>query len=409
MTEFQNEIDMCLKTPEKQIESKEFTLKKDGIKYRIKIGKTRDKIFLTYLNYEMKSNLDDLIKTSKLFSICKSIDEVYEFILNLFSRNKVIIKEINTNKFLKLNFSIYSNIKCIEEKIEINMNYNRNSKYHIINELYHKCNNLQQNLNTMQEDNIKIKEQLKLVLEEISNLKKENNDLKKEINSLKCQNDNKSPAQSILINDSKSEKKDDISCKSSESKRENDCNNQYTSNPANIRLLTELTDDSYSHWGIDNTFTTFTALDNTSYLVYATEEYSIHFYNLNEQKLVKEIQNAHIEDQITNFRHIVDENKKRDILMSISADSRNVRLWDIKNWELLTNITDIYKTGYLYSASFLIEDNKYYIVTCNSSQKPESIKVFDFYGVKQKKFVIQEKILILSIPIAIKNYLEILF
>ena len=385
MTEFQNEIDMCLKTPEKQIESKEFTLNKDGIKYRIKIGKTKDKIFLTYLNYEIKSNLDDLIKTSKLFSICKSIDEVYEFILNLFSRNKVIIKEISTNKLLKLNFSIYNNIKCVEEKIEITMNYNKNSKYHIINEIYHKCNTLQQNLTTVQEDNKKMKEQLKLVLEEIANLKKENIDIKKEINSLKSQNENKSPAQSIMLNDSKIEKKEEKKNKSSENKKENNNNNLYTTNPANIRLLTQLTDDSYSHWGIDNTFTTFTALDNTSYLVYATEEYCIHFYNLNEQKLVKEIQNAHSEDQITNFRHFVDEVKKRDILMSISADSRNVRLWDIKNWELLTNITDIYKTGYLYSASFLIDDNKYYIITSNSSQKSECIKVFDFYGVQTKE------------------------
>ena len=109
------------------------------------------------------------------------------------------------------------------------------------------------------------------------------------------------------------------------------------------------------------------------------------FYNLNEQKLVKEIQNAHIEYQVTNFRHLVDEIKKRDILMSISADSRNVRLWDIKNWELLTNITNIYKTGYLYSASFLIDDNKYYIATSNSSQNSESIKIFDFYGSQTKE------------------------
>jgi WD40 repeat protein len=162
-------------------------------------------------------------------------------------------------------------------------------------------------------------------------------------------------------------------------------NNHFKSNPYNIRFFTELTDDSYSHWGIDNTFTTFTTLNNISYLVYATEEYSIHFYNLNKQKLVKEIQNAHSEDQVTNFRHFVDETKKRDILMSIAADSRNVRLWDIKNWELLTNITNIYKTGYIYSASFLTEDNKNYIVTCNSSQKSETIKVFDFYGVQTKE------------------------
>ena len=111
-----------------------------------------------------------------------------------------------------------------------------------------------------------------------------------------------------------------------EEKKEKTNDNFFNTDPAKIRLLTELTDDSYSHWGVDNTFTTFTSLDNTSYLVYATEEYSIHFYNLNQQKLVKEIQNAHSEEQITNFRHFVDDIKKRDILMSIAADSRNVRL-----------------------------------------------------------------------------------
>ena len=388
MTDSPNDVDICLKTPEKQIESKEFTLNKESLKFNIKIGKTRDKIILSSLNYEAKFNLDDLIKTSKLFNICKSIDEVYEFIVNLFGRKKVIIKEINDNKLLKLNLSIYNNIKCSEEKIEMSLNYNKNDKYSIINEVYHRCNNIQNSLNKVQEENKEIKKQLKYVLEEISNLKNENEKLKKEMNSLKMQNENKDPAQSIMDKESKKSlkiySKSDKSPKKEE-KKEKTNDNFFNTDPAKIRLLTELTDDSYSHWGVDNTFTTFTALDNTSYLVYATEEYSIHFYNLNQQKLVKQIQNAHSEDQITNFRHFVDDIKKRDILMSIAADSRNVRLWDIKNWELLTNIENIYKTGYLYSASFLIDENKYYIVTCNSSQKSENIKVFDFYGVQTKE------------------------
>ena len=387
MNESQTDIDIYYKTPEKQLESKEFTLNKDNIKYHIKIGKTNDKIFLTSLNYEAKLTLEDLKKTSKLFCICKSIDEVYEFLINLFIRNKVVIKEINTNNLLKINLIIFNNIKCSEEKVELLIKYNKNNKYSIINEVYHKCNTLQQNLNKVQEDNKQMKEQLNLILEEISKLKKENNELKKEINSLKIsQNENKGPAQSIVDNEAKKGNNVDINHKNIEEDK-NYSNVHFITDPAKIHLLTELTDDSYSHWGVDNTFTTFTALDNTSYLVYSTENYSIHFYNLNEQKLVKEIQNAHSEDQITNFRHFVDEIKKRDILMSIAADSRNVRLWDIKNWELLTNIANIYKTGYLYSASFLFEDNKNFIVTCNSSQKSESIKVYDFYGVQIKEII----------------------
>ena len=103
MIEIPNNIDISLKTPKKQIELKEFTINKEGIKHLIKIGKTKDKIILSSLNYEAKFNLEDLIKISKLFNICKSIDEAYEFIVNLFSRNKVNIKEINDNKLLKIN------------------------------------------------------------------------------------------------------------------------------------------------------------------------------------------------------------------------------------------------------------------------------------------------------------------
>ena len=419
------DIDICLKAEEEQLESKEYSLSKENINYNIKVGKTKSKIVLSCIHYEYKSNLENLINISKLFNICKSIEEVYEFIINLFNRKKVTIKEIIPNKTLTIYFLIYNNIKCSEEKVEIILDYNKYNKHIIINEIYNKYNILQKELNQVQQENKTMKEQMKQILDEISSLKKENLELKKEINNFKTQipipnpiknlndreKDNKKNNSNRKLSKSKNKvhhKSNDLdntnnnnssNTKKKENKKlnldidfsletndtENDLINNTTlyhfkSNPNKIHLLTQLTDDSYSHWGIDNTFTTFTTLDNKSYLVYATEEYSIHFYNLNEQKLVKEIQNAHIEDQVTNFRHFVDRIKKRDILMSISADSRNVRLWDIKNWELLTNITKIYSSGYLYSASFLIDEGKYYIATCNSSQKSESIKIYNFYG-----------------------------
>ena len=171
MSEILNDFDICEKTPENELESKEYTLKKDNIKYHIKIGKTKDKILLSSLNYEAKFNLEDLVKISKLFSICKSIDEVYEFLINLYNRNKVVIKEIITNKLLKLHLAIYNNIKCLEEKVEIIMINNKNNKYSIINEVYNKCNTLQKNLNTIQEDNQKMKDELKTILEELTKIK----------------------------------------------------------------------------------------------------------------------------------------------------------------------------------------------------------------------------------------------
>ena len=409
------DIDICL-NPEEEIESKEYSLSKDNIKYNIKVIKTKLKLIMSCIHYEFKSNIEELITISKLFNICKSIEEAYEFIINLFNNDKVFINEIIPNKTLKLFFVIYNNIKSTEEKIEIVLYYNKYNKHIIINEMYNKYNLLQTEFNKLQEENKSIKEQISKILKEISSLKKENSELKKEINNFKTvsttppspiptpqKNSNKKISKSKSKSQSKTNEKEinNNSNKKKENKKvkldidfsietndtENDLFNmnneqitRFKTNPNKIQYLTQLTDDSYSHWGIDNTFTTFTSLDNISYLVYATEEYSIHFYNLNEQKLVKEIQNAHIEDQVTNFRHFVDKIKRRDILMSISADSRNVRLWDINKWEMITNITKIYSTGYLYSASFLIDEGKYYIVTCNSSQKSEKIKIFDFYG-----------------------------
>ena len=415
------DIDICLKLEDEEIDWKEYSLTKDKTKYNIKVGKTNSKIIINCIHYEYKSNLEDLIRISKLFSICKSIEEAYEFVINLFNRKKVSIKEIIPNKALKLYFIIYNNIKSSEEKVEIDLHYNKYNKHIIINDMYNKYNLMQKELNQVQEENKTIKEQMNQLLEEISSLKKENSELKKEITILmnspqipipkiihekensnkktnsnkkisKSKNKNQTRTNDLDNNNSNSKKKEkqkkldfDISVETNDTENDLQYNNNATiplfkSNPSKIHLLTTLTDDSYSHWGIDNTFTIFTSLDNKSYLVYATEEYSIHFYNLNEQTLVKEIQNAHIEDQVTNFRHFVDRIKKRDILMSISADSRNVRLWDIKNWELLTNITKIYSNGYLYSASFLIDEGKYYIATCNSFSKSESIKIFNFYG-----------------------------
>ena len=94
MNDFIPDIDICLKSEEEQIDYKEYVLAKDKVKYTIKIGKTKSKIIIDCIHYEYKSNLDELIQISKLFNICKTIEEVYEFIINLFNKKKVSIKEI---------------------------------------------------------------------------------------------------------------------------------------------------------------------------------------------------------------------------------------------------------------------------------------------------------------------------
>ena len=354
----------------KLIDTKEFIITKDNIKYNVKVSKTKDKIFIRCNNYETKLNLDDFTKITPLFNICKTINDVYELILNLFNRNKVMVTYLAKNNIMRLIFLMYNNIHGIEENIEINLISNSNNKDSIINEMYIKYKALQQDVIKIKSDYKLIYDNLATLLNDITSLKKENLYMKEQIKSLqKNQIDN--------MSDPPPQIQENIISENIISKKNND--------PRKINLLADLTDDSYSHWGIDNTFTCFKTIDNKSYLAYSTEDYSILCYNLDESKMVKELKNPHHEFYITNFRHFVDKIHNKDVLMTISADNRNVKIWDIKNWDCITNIINIYKEGYLYSACCLTDENKNYIATCNSAQNSESIKIYDFFGIKVKE------------------------
>ena len=73
--------------------------------------------------------------------------------------------------------------------------------------------------------------------------------------------------------------------------------------------------------------------------------------------------------------------------MSISKQDNNIRIWDIKSWECILNLTHINNNGYLLSACFLYENNQNYIITsnCNFENTSEPIKIYDFNGNKIKE------------------------
>lgn len=355
----------------KLIDTKEFNIINDNIKYDIIISKTKDKIFIRCNNYESKLNLDDYNKLNPLFCICKTIDDIYELLLNLFNHNKVLIKEVSKNNIIKLILIMYNNIHGIEENIEINLINSSKNKDSIINEMCMKYKTLQQDIVKVKSDYTLIYDNLSNLINDITSLKKENALLKEQIKLLEenqIQNKDAPPqiTQNIIT--------EEITIK-----------NNNNNSPLKINLYADLTDDSYSHWGIDNTFTCFKTLDNKSYLAYSTEDFSILCYNLDESKMVKELKNPHRDNYITNFRHFVDKIHEKDILLTLSADNKNLKIWDIETWECLTDITNIYKNGYLYSACCLTEDNKNYIATCNSAQNSEPIFIFDFHGIKIKE------------------------
>ena len=156
-------------------------------------------------------------------------------------------------------------------------------------------------------------------------------------------------------------------------------------NPINIKLLKEITNNSYSDWIFENTFLIFNSINNFYILVYATELKSIIFYDLNNFKSITEIKNSHNE-YITNFRHCYNKNMKIDLIMSVSRSDNNLKIWEINYFQCLLNLKNINSDGLLNSATFLNFNNNIYIITCNRNwTNPNPIKIFDLKGEKLKE------------------------
>ena len=153
----------------------------------------------------------------------------------------------------------------------------------------------------------------------------------------------------------------------------------------NLKFEKDLTKDSYVYLVQDNTFVVFKSINNILYIIYSNEKKSIILYNLIDNKKMNEIKNAH-NNYVTNFRYYLDKMNKRDLVISISAQDNNLKLWNINNLECLLNIQKIYNNGILSSACIINDNNQNFIVTCNFNiWDSESIKVFNLNGEKIKE------------------------
>ena len=152
-----------------------------------------------------------------------------------------------------------------------------------------------------------------------------------------------------------------------------------------IHLLSTIGFDSYCST-FDNTFTVFNSIDNILYLIYSNYNKSIISYDLNHQKIINEIRRAHSKN-ISNLKHYLDKVNNRDLILSISFNDNNIKLWDVKNWNNFLNIINVNSIGFLASACLINENNQIHIITSNYNEEDncEAIKVFDLKGNKIKE------------------------
>ena len=160
----------------------------------------------------------------------------------------------------------------------------------------------------------------------------------------------------------------------------------YHTNPKKLKILKEITNDSYAEYILDNTFTVFKTINDILYLIYSSQKKSVICYDLNSKNIIKEIKNLHNE-YITNIKHYLDKKNERDLIMLICSNNNNIKLWNVNKWECILNLPQVNKEKFLDSACFLNDNDEIFIITCNYNFKgnSESIKVFDINGNKIKE------------------------
>ena len=113
-------------------------------------------------------------------------------------------------------------------------------------------------------------------------------------------------------------------------------------------------------------FCIFESTNNIIYLVYANRinkfgnlDNNIIVYDLNNGKKIITIKKAH-NKEIYKLNHY--GYKNIDLILSISLEEQNVKVWSTNNWECLYNYTNTNINSILYTANCLVDNNKYYII-----------------------------------------------
>ena len=176
---------------------------------------------------------------------------------------------------------------------------------------------------------------------------------------------------------------------------EENINNEYKSNPLNMHFEKDIINDSFCHiiGNTNNSFIVFKSHDGILYIIYSNKYKSIISYNLIDNKKVNEIKNSH-KYEITSFKHYLDKNNERDLILTISSYAKNIKLWNFNNFECLYEFVKVYFYGELKSVCFLNDNNKIYILTSNYSESydKDNINVYNLKG-ELEKFICKEPIL----------------
>ena len=163
-------------------------------------------------------------------------------------------------------------------------------------------------------------------------------------------------------------------------------NNEEIINHNSNLIFEDLISDSFVRFSFDKTFCVFKSINNIFYIIYSKKNNSIISYNMITKQKINEIKDAH-KNYISSIINFFDKNNKRDLIMSISAEDNNIKIWNVCNFNCLISIENINKAGLILSSCFLNDNNQIYIITSNRhfGKNIENIKVYDLKRNKIKE------------------------
>ena len=156
---------------------------------------------------------------------------------------------------------------------------------------------------------------------------------------------------------------------------------EFKTDPTNIEFKSNLKEDILNDESFSqNVFLLFKAFDNKYYLIYYNEDRFIVSYDICTNTRIKKIKIDDSENTPTCFNHFPDVYQKRDLIMTISAKSNTINVYDFPDFNLILNYPKINKNGYLNTANFFSYDKKIYIMSTNhrySRKNVDPIKIYD--------------------------------
>lgn len=158
-------------------------------------------------------------------------------------------------------------------------------------------------------------------------------------------------------------------------------------NMFNFKYLNIIKDSYFKEYS-GNSFISFNSINGLVYLIYANKKNNIITYDLINDKTVNEICNPHENKKITNFKYLFDKKNNRDLIMTVSSPSDNIKIWNIFDYICIFNIYS--EELNIKDGCFLYDKDQIYIVVVDSCNWEESpIKVLDFNQKIIKEFDIK--------------------